>query len=121
MKMLTRDGNKARLESLKELLENKGIPAVIQGENTARMIIPFLVFEPTLWVYLDEQFEDATSLMKNPDHKVLTGIDVDEFYLSMDEFSSNKAGFNKVYIDLAKFFISILVVMFIIILALNNL
>ena len=121
MKMLIRDGNKAHLQSLKELLESQGIPVVIQGENTARMIIPFFVFEPTLWVYLDEQFDDATHLIKNPGHKVTTGIDIEDFYLSMDEFESNEGNVNKVFIDLAKFFVSILVVMFIIILILNKL
>ena len=77
MKMLIRDGDKQYLISLKERLEENGIPAVIQGEDTARMTIPAFLLEPTLWVYLDEQFEDAVQLINNPDYQVTSAIDVE--------------------------------------------
>ncbi len=78
--MLTRDSDRNYLIELKQRLEENGIPAVIQGENTARMIVPIFLLQPTLWVYLDEQFEDAVELMGNPDHQVSSGIDIEEFY-----------------------------------------
>lgn len=80
MKMLTRSGNNEYLESLRERLEENGIPAVIHGTETARMIVPTLLFEPSLWVYLNDQFEDAKGLLDNPEHRVTTGIDVEAFY-----------------------------------------
>lgn len=80
MKMLTRDSDRQYLIELKQRLEANGIPAVIQGENTARMIVPIFLLQPTLWVYLDEQFEDAIKLMDNPDHEVSSKIDMEEFY-----------------------------------------
>ncbi len=93
--MLTRDGDKNHLESLKELLENNGIPAIIQGENTARMIIPRVLLEPTLWIYIDDQFEDALKLIDNPDHVVTTGIDMDLFYESALSESEQKNALNE--------------------------
>lgn len=80
MKMLTRDGDQSYLESLMELLESNGIPASIQGTETARMITPRVVAEPSLWIYLNEQFEDAVNLINAPNYKVTAGIDVEEFY-----------------------------------------
>ncbi|MCU7850876.1 MAG: DUF2007 domain-containing protein [Candidatus Thiodiazotropha sp. (ex Monitilora ramsayi)] len=80
MKMLTRNSNIFYLESLKERLEANGIPTVIQGTETARMIIPRFLLEPTLWVYLDGQLEDALKLIDDPDHEVTTGIDIADFY-----------------------------------------
>ena len=82
MKMLARSGNNEYLESLKARLEANGIPAVIHGTETARMIVPTLLFEPSLWVYLNDQYADAKNLIDNPDHTVTTGIDVEEFYAS---------------------------------------
>ncbi len=79
MKMLTRDSDRQYLIELKQRLEENGIPAVIQGENAARMIVPILL-QPTLWVCVDEQFEDAVCLMDNPDHQVSSKIDMEEFY-----------------------------------------
>jgi hypothetical protein len=43
MKLLTRDEDKMYLQELKRLLEDNGIPAVVQGENTARILPPFLM------------------------------------------------------------------------------
>ena len=55
MKLVTKSTDVNYLHILKDLLEANGIPAVIKGENTARMITPFLMTEPSLWVYLEDQ------------------------------------------------------------------
>lgn len=47
MKMLTRNENTGYLTDLKDLLEENGIPSVIHGAETARMIIPAFLLEPT--------------------------------------------------------------------------
>ena len=110
--MLTRDGDKQYLLSLKERLEENGIPAVIQGEDTARMTIPAFLLEPTLWVYLDEQFEDAVQLINNPDYQVTSAIDVEEFYSREASPEHNESELNKALMDLALFTVFIMVVMF---------
>ncbi len=95
MKMLTRDSDNKNLASLKERLENSGIPAVIQGKETARMTVSWFLLEPTLWIYLDHQFEDAIRLMDNPDHVVTTGIDIEQFYSSALSNSAQKKALNE--------------------------
>lgn len=83
MKMLTRDDDTDYLASIASRLESKGIPACIQGTEVARMITPKVVFEPSLWVYLDEQFEDAVRLMDDPEFQPTSGIDVEHFYANL--------------------------------------
>ncbi|MES9905573.1 MAG: DUF2007 domain-containing protein [Sedimenticola sp.] len=80
MKMLTRDSDHQYLLDLNYRLEENGIPSVIQGENTARMIIPLFLLQPTLWVCVDEQFEDAVQLMENSSHVVKSKIDMEALY-----------------------------------------
>ena len=93
--MLTRDSNEGYLKSLMEILAENGIPANIQGTETARMLTRRVVFEPSLWVYLNEQFEDAVNLINDPNYKVTTGIDIEDFYAQQpSEEEQNTAAFN---------------------------
>lgn len=89
MRFLTKSTDIVHLHVLKDLLEANGIPAVIKGENTARVISPFLLTEPSLWVYLDEQYIDAEKLILDPNHEVENRIDVNEFYSVTREVSEN--------------------------------
>jgi hypothetical protein len=113
MKLLTRDKDKIYLHELKRLLEDNGIPAIVQGENTARILPSFLMSQAGLWVYLDQQFEDAVNLMMDTDHKVTTGIDVDEFYMAQPAEEEQTNLLNKALIDLALFAIYICIGMFV--------
>lgn len=107
------------LRELQERLENSGIPAVIQGENTARMIIPFLLLQPTLWVYLDAQFEDAVKLSMDPNHVVTTGIDIEEFYKEQPTEIEQRNELNEALIHLGLFSLLIIAGMFLIVKVLN--
>ncbi len=89
MKFLTKSTDIVHLHLLKDLLEANGIPAVIKGENTARMVSPFLMTEPSLWVYLDEQEAEAEKLILDPNYEVENRVDVDEFYRLTSEVSEN--------------------------------
>ncbi len=89
MKYLTKSTDIAHLYTLKGLLEANGIPAVVKGENTAAMISPFPMTEPTLWIYVDEQEEEAEKLILDPDYEVQHGIDVEEFYRMTSEVADN--------------------------------
>ena len=89
MKFLTKSTDISHLHVLKNLLEANGIPAVIKGENTARVISPFLMTEPSLWVFLDEQQVEAEKLILDPHYEVENRIDVNEFYSVTREVSEN--------------------------------
>lgn len=112
MKLLTKDQDNQYLQALKQLLESNGIPAVIQGENTARMLPPFLMTHAGLWVYLDHQFEDAVKLMMDPNHQVTTSIDINEFHKSQPTEGEQNSSLNKALIDLALFVIVICIGIF---------
>lgn len=115
MKMLTRDSDRQYLIDLKNRLEKNGIPAVIQGENTARMIIPLFLLQPTLWVCVDKQFEDAVQLMDNPDHIVQSKIDMDAFYESLPSENEQTNELNAALLHLLLFMGAIMLGMFILI------
>ena len=89
MKFLTKSNDLTHLHGLRILLEANGIPAVVSGENTARMVSPFLMTEPSLWIYIDEQAAEAEKLILDPDYEVQGGIDVEEFYRLTEDVSKN--------------------------------
>jgi hypothetical protein len=109
MKMLTKDGSMEDLQELKQRLEENGIPAFIQGADTARMIIPVFLLRPTLWIYIDEQLEDAEQLMGNPGHIVRQGVDVEEFYNLQPSEGEQRKALNKVLIQALLFLLALMV------------
>ena len=115
MKMITRDWDKEYLESQKMLLEENGIPAVLQGVETSRMTVPISPFEPTIWVYLDQQYEDAVKLMQDPNHVVTTGIDVEEFYASQPTDEELVESRNNALGNMAVFVVAIMIGMIVLI------
>jgi hypothetical protein len=94
MKLITKSIDASQLHVLKELLEANGIPALINGENTARMITPFLMMEPSLWVYLDEQRDEALRLIEDPDYEVVNKADMVEFYKIADTITDKPESLN---------------------------
>jgi hypothetical protein len=94
MKLVTKSLDASQLHVLKELLEANGIPALINGENTARMITPFLMTEPSLWVYLDEQKDEALRLIEDPDYEVANKADMVEFYKIADTITDKPQSLN---------------------------
>ena len=112
MQLLTKSTDILHLHILKDLLEANGIPAVIKGENTARMISPFLMTEPSLWVFLDEQQIDAEKLILDPNYEVENKIDVNEFYSVTKEVSENPKQLNDTLLNWVVGFGLILVALF---------
>ena len=100
MKLITKSTDASHLHVLKELLESNGIPALINGENTARMITPFLMTEPSLWIYLDEQVDEALILVKDPDYEVINKVNMDEFYEAANNVIDKPASLNTALIHL---------------------
>jgi hypothetical protein len=120
MKMLTRNVDQKYLASIKKRLEINGIPAVIQGKETARMSYHKFLHEPTLWIYIDDQFEDAVKLMDNPDHSVTTGIDIGEFYELANSETVQKNALNAGLKQIAIYISAILIGMFVVIVVLER-
>lgn len=109
------------LQELKELLEHNGIPAVVIGENTARMIPPLLLFQPGLWIYLDDQFDDALCLINDTNHQVSTGIDTHEFYNSQPAEEEQSSLLNKALMDLAVYAIVLCIGIFFLLMVIESL
>ena len=94
MKRIIKSIDASQLHVLKDLLETNGIPALINGENTARIITPFLMTEPSLWVYLDEQRDEALRLIEDPDYEVVNKVDMTEFYKVADTVTDKPESLN---------------------------
>jgi hypothetical protein len=101
MKRVIKSIDASQLHVLKDLLETNGIPALINGENTARIITPFLMTEPSLWVYLDEQRDDALRLIEDPDYEVVNKVDMVEFYKVADTVTDKPESLNTALVYLA--------------------
>lgn len=112
MKKILEDGDLIYLETLRERLEANGIPAVIQGTETARIITPTTLVDPTLWIYLNEQFEDALQLIQNPSHMVSTSIDVEQFYSNQPSDEEQNSRLNDLVISFFVYFVIGMFVLF---------
>lgn len=100
MRLLTKSPDLSYLYNLKELLEANGIPATITGDNTARIMPPISVTEPSLWVYLDEQYPEADKLILEPGYEVKHKADVADFYNSANEISEDPKRLNDLLLNL---------------------
>ena len=69
--------------AIKLLLESNGIPASISNKGFARLY-HFIPNTLAVFVYLDEQYEDAIKLIENPDHVVTNPVDIDAFYAALE-------------------------------------
>ncbi len=85
MQILFHTTEKAEALNTKILLELRGIPTFIGSENSGPAFGFIAANKYTIWVCLDEQYQDAVALLDNPDHEVTTGIDVDEYYKAVEE------------------------------------
>ena len=94
MKLLTSSSDSQYLASMKHLLDENGIPAFVSNEDTNRMI-PIGIAKASLWVYIDDQFDEAKQLLKDPDYEVINKVDMDTFHeleSSMKEGTTSLVG-----------------------------
>lgn len=115
MKLVTKSIDASQLHVLKDLLETNGIPALINGENTARMITPFLMTEPSLWVYLDEQRDEALRLIEDPDYEVVNKADMVEFYKVADAITDKPESLNTALVYLGATMAVVLLGLFVVV------
>jgi len=85
MQLLFESESSEKINSTKELLESRGIPVFISGTESFRMRPLLVLYRKGVWVCLDEQFDDAVMLLKNPDHEVSNPVDVDAFHSSLEQ------------------------------------
>ena len=114
MKLIISDADNSELEAMKELLELNGIPAFINGKNTARLM-PFIITKASLWVHLSEQASEALLLINNPEYDVKNKVDMGEYYKIKNEFKTNPDNINNAIFSLALFIGLILLGMFILV------
>ncbi|MCK0154232.1 DUF2007 domain-containing protein [Alcanivorax sp. S6407] len=74
----------------KFLLESNGVPIYIGGEHTGPAPGVVVSDAYTVWVCLDEQFEDAYRFMEDDSHEISCPINVDEFYRATEEAKKEK-------------------------------
>ena len=108
MKLVLKSIDASRLHVLKDLLETNGIPALINGENTARIITPFIMTEPGLWVYFDEQLDEALKLIQDPDYEVINKVDMAEFNRIADSITDKPKSLNTALLYLASTMVIVL-------------
>ena len=84
MKLLYRANSLEEANELKASLEMAGIPAMISGENFSALRIPLFPNNLGVFIYLDEQYNDALQVMDNPEFIPETAVDTEEFYQLQD-------------------------------------
>jgi len=79
MKLVFETHSKSEALKVKSLLESNGIPASFSGENMNNLR-KYHGGSLGVWVYLNEQVEEARRLIENPSHEVTNPVKVSEFY-----------------------------------------
>ena len=85
MRLLFESENPSELTEARDLLEENGIPVFISSQETYRIRSSAVLFKKGLWVCLDEHFQDAAALLKDPNHQVAQPVDVEAFHQSLEQ------------------------------------
>ena len=99
MKLLISSDDNEYLYNQQHLLESNGIPAYISSSDSNR-VIPFGISKASLWVYLDEKYDEAMQLIKDPDYEVQNKVDVERFREMADDIEQDKSGLNSALRDI---------------------
>ena len=98
MKLVCKCAELVEAERIKNVLQDKGIPANISGQEAYHLQLAALVSRPlAVWVYLDEQIDEAQACLANPEHVVRNAVNIEQFYLALQENidAQSLSGFNK--------------------------
>ena len=86
MKLVCKCNNLIDAESIKQNLEDAGIPANITGQEAYHLQLGALMSNSLgVWVFIDEQFNDAKAVLNNPDHRVYSAVNVERFYTELEQ------------------------------------
>ena len=111
MKLLYHASDLEEASQLKATLETAGIPAMISGENFSSLRIPLFPDNHGVFIYLDEQYNDALRLISDPGYIPETAIDVEQFYELMDS-ETVRRNINKGYLVILGWVLVILILLF---------
>ena len=85
MQRLFETTSQDELMAAKMLLESHGIPVYIGGEGAFRINRRMTAYQRSLWVFLDQHYEDALRLLDDPAHEVTEPVDVAAFYEAFEK------------------------------------
>jgi hypothetical protein len=102
MKRVIKNADMSDLYVLKTLLESNGIPVFISGEDSGRLL-PFLLSRPGLWIYFDEQYDEALALIKDPDYDVVNKVDIEAFYKMVHDPSNPGSSGRSAFLSLVAY------------------
>lgn len=86
MKLVCKCSELVEAERVRLLLEERGIPAHVSGQEAYHLQLAALVSRPlAVWVYLDEHVEHAKALLDNDEHFVNNAVNVQAFYEKLQE------------------------------------
>lgn len=80
MKLIRETKDKNELDRLRTLLESRGVPVHVDGENQQHLgghAMPFLRYR--LHIILDFQYEDAMKLLEDEHYQVADPVDMNAF------------------------------------------
>lgn len=78
MRLVLKSNDASEAHAFAQLLEAKGIPSEYL-EHGLRNIGTHIPGGNEVWIYVNSQYDDAMSLLSDPDHEVVNKIDVEEF------------------------------------------
>lgn len=85
MLLLSRTFERMNVDRIRLLLESNGIPVFIGNESGVNNVsIAMHTLEYSIWVVIDEQFQDALALLENEDHEVKNPVDVENYYKELE-------------------------------------
>ena len=111
MKLLIRHAELQYLDELRRRLEASGIPAFVSNRNHAG-IPPIGVPKSSLWIYIDEQYREAVSLIHDPGYRVKEPVDMAYFESLRQSFDTDRSALNDTLIRLGAWFVALMIASF---------
>ena len=87
MKILFHTREKQEIYTARVLLAVKGIPTFIGSESSGPALGCLFADQYTLWVCLDNQYQDAVDVLANQEHEVKQPVDVQDYQSYFDKLA----------------------------------
>ncbi|MEJ2142655.1 MAG: DUF2007 domain-containing protein [Gammaproteobacteria bacterium] len=109
MKEVYRTQSLEEANEIKSRLESAGIPVMISNEHFSALRIPLFPNNLGVFIYLDEQYNDACRVLTDTDYSPDSAVDIEQFYqlLESDEF---KHSVNSGYLIILAWTVSLMLI-----------
>lgn len=87
MRLLFESASQEELSTAKRRLEKRGISVFVSSERTYHLWRPYTAGKRGLWVCLEQHYEDARVVLRDPGHREAHPVDVQDFYRTLEEAS----------------------------------